>query len=764
MNPNTTRRTPGPGHEGGRDRAARRRFVPRLENLEGRECPSTLTVGTNLNLTQVRDNQTEGTITIDPTNPQRMFTSAMSFHGDYVGAVNNMPGMGLFVSHTTTGGAGPWVGGFIARGTDDLPMAHGHPRASFDAFGNLFLTYFTSSPLHMGVSTGSTETTLTDLNAHWGTNEWCSHGDGFVDVTVNGNLMRRRIVSNDVNTLTIDSPWDVIPPPGTPYFIHLDAGAHTVALVMSTDGGQSFSWVANFALSAGTSGPGTSPPDDQPMVATGPGGGTAPGSVWVYWQNSGVGTFAATVAGAPVYGLGQVGSFGAPQSPSNASGKKFGSIAVGPSGQLLLAYQSDLEMMSWPYHATVYTALDPDGLGPAPFNSPGNTVWTNVMLRYPIPASPNMPINAAAHLAWDRSGGPHNGRVYLVYTDRPSLFTSDTNIMFRYSDDNGSTWSAATRLNDDTGTANQFWPSLAVDQTSGNVAAVWYDARNDPQNIRVNLYATASDDGGATFAPNAAVSAGQSYGSGAEDHMRGTSTGGNGPRTLNDTTQNWAINWWGPYGNVPLTQVHIIAGTGADPNTFYDIVGNSATQIVIDRDWAVIPDNTSVYEFVLRYQYAFGGYTDVAYHGGVFYPAWADNSNSTLDNPDGANKPLDIYTAAVTLNSGGGSGGGGLGGGGGGGGFAPGSGINTTTTPLAPTADRSPFLPPLSAAAVKNPSPVQGGTDPGGPSEPPSGGVLFIAPDRVAPPNVAPEGDARAASPPPDATWGDDWLIDLKPA
>jgi hypothetical protein len=630
------------------------RRVPRLEALEGREVPATLAVGPNLNLTGVRDNQTEGTIAIDPTNPNRMFSAAMSFHGDYVGAVNNMPGMGLFVTRTTTGGSGPWAGGFIARGGDDLPMALGHPHAQFDSFGNLFVTYFTSSPLHLGGGASYSTTTLTDLSAHWGTNEWSSHGDGFVDVTVNGTLMRRRILSNDANTLYIQGTWDVTPPAGTPYFIHLDAGAHTVALVMSADGGQTFSWVANFALSAGTSGPGTSPPDDQPLVAVGPGGGAAPGSVWVYWQDTGVGSYGPTVAGAPVYGLGSVGSFGTPESPSNSSGKKFGSIAVGPSGQLLLAYQSDLEMMSWPYHATVYTALDADGLGPAGFNSPGNTVWTNVMLRYDIPASPNMPINAAAHLAWDRSGGPHTGRVYLVYTDRPSLFSSDTNTMFRYSDNNGSTWSSAVKLNTDAGTNSQFWPSVAVDQTTGNVAAVWLDARDDPANTQVRLYGTASDDGGATFAPNAAVAAGASRASWAEDQMRGTSTGGNGARTLNDTTQAWATNWWGPYGAVPLTQVHIVAGTGADPNTFYEIVGNTATQITVDRDWAVTPDSTSVYEFALRYQYAFGGYTDVAFHGGAFYPVWADNSNSTLNNPDGANNPLDIYTAVVTVTPGGG--------------------------------------------------------------------------------------------------------------
>ena len=29
-------------------------------------------------------------------------------------------------------------------------------------------------------------------------------------------------------------------------------------------------------------------------------------------------------------------------------------------------------------------------------------------------------VDAEANLAWDRSGGPHNGRAYLLYTDAAS--------------------------------------------------------------------------------------------------------------------------------------------------------------------------------------------------------------------------------------------------------------------------------------------------------------------------------------------------------
>jgi hypothetical protein len=46
----------------------------------------------------------------------------------------------------------------------------------------------------------------------------------------------------------------------------------------------------------------------------------------------------------------------------------------------------------------------------------------------------------------------------------------------------------------------------------------------------------------------------------------------------------------------------------------------------------------------------FGDYTGLAFSGGIATPVWADNSNSTGDNPDGALSRFDVYTAAVTVH------------------------------------------------------------------------------------------------------------------
>ena len=43
----------------------------------------------------------------------------------------------------------------------------------------------------------------------------------------------------------------------------------------------------------------------------------------------------------------------------------------------------------------------------------------------------------------------------------------------------------------------------------------------------------------------------------------------------------------------------------------------------------------------------YGDYTGLAFDSGVAHPAWADNSDSTGDNPAGALRSFDLYSASV---------------------------------------------------------------------------------------------------------------------
>ncbi|MGA2253387.1 MAG: NF038129 family PEP-CTERM protein [Thermoguttaceae bacterium] len=128
----------------------------------------------------------------------------------------------------------------------------------------------------------------------------------------------------------------------------------------------------------------------------------------------------------------------------------------------------------------------------------------------PIPPQQVRTIAAEANLAWDRSGGPHNGRVYLAYTDAPAPGNQDTKIFLRYSDDNGMTWSAPVAVSNDKSNSSEFLPSIAVDQSDGDVVVAWYDARNDPNDVKTQFFAAVSSDGGQTFSPNVPVSVGMS--------------------------------------------------------------------------------------------------------------------------------------------------------------------------------------------------------------------------------------------------------------
>ena len=120
-----------------------------------------------------------------------------------------------------------------------------------------------------------------------------------------------------------------------------------------------------------------------------------------------------------------------------------------------------------------------------------------------IPPQNDRGISPLGALAADRSGGANDDRIYLAYLDTAGM--PDTNVFVRFSDNDGGTWSAPTRINDDAGTTSQFLPWLTVDQATGLVAAVWYDPRDDATNRAVHVYSGVSHNGGTTWDANVRV-------------------------------------------------------------------------------------------------------------------------------------------------------------------------------------------------------------------------------------------------------------------
>ncbi len=290
--------------------------------------------------------------------------------------------------------------------------------------------------------------------------------------------------------------WDRF---GNLWMTYLVNTSGDVFVALSTDGGLTFTKVSDIATNG-----------DQPSIAAGS------NSVWVSYTRTPGKQIQAI--GAPVAGLGRVGSFSGPENVPSPGNGDYGDTAVGPAGQVMVTYQNAVNGQGG---ADIYTAVDPDGLGPARFGKPTQVAHSHVGGFDFIPAQPDRSVDAEANLAWDRSGGAANGRVYLVWTDETPNESDNTDIMLQHSDNNGTSWSPAAKLNDDRTANSQYNPAIALDQSSGDVAVSWYDTRNDLgasgggdtdgiPNDDFQIWATDSTNSGTTFAPNFQVSQGTS--------------------------------------------------------------------------------------------------------------------------------------------------------------------------------------------------------------------------------------------------------------
>jgi hypothetical protein len=313
--------------------------------------------------------------------------------------------------------------------------------------------------------------------------------------TDGGTSWTRGTIATGVACCDGQAAWDTF---GNLFLVYINNSVNQINVIVSTDGGATFS--APLTVGSGSI--------DQPSIAVGN------GSVWVDWNQSG----SMVARGAPVTGLGMFGPFNAQQAIPSASGS-FGGIAVGPGpngGKVIVTYQSPTGGQG---PATIFANVDADGLGAGGFGARVTVTSTNVGGFDFIPAQNERSIDAEAGVVWDATGGPFNDRIYLVYTDETVNENNDTDILMRTSTDDGATWSAPVRVNDDATTYSQFLPYVALDPTTGIVAVGFHDCRNDngvPGSGGTNMipnddaeyYGTFTTDGGATWAPNRRLSGG----------------------------------------------------------------------------------------------------------------------------------------------------------------------------------------------------------------------------------------------------------------
>jgi hypothetical protein len=107
----------------------------------------------------------------------------------------------------------------------------------------------------------------------------------------------------------------------------------------------------------------------------------------------------------------------------------------------------------------------------------------------------------------DRSLGVNRGMIYVSWAETTNRRDADIFVK-RITPPNGMrpTIGPAVRVNTDTEAADQFFPWLSVDSTTGDVEVVFYDRRENPGTVLTKPYLARSTDGGATFIENDTVS------------------------------------------------------------------------------------------------------------------------------------------------------------------------------------------------------------------------------------------------------------------
>ena len=107
----------------------------------------------------------------------------------------------------------------------------------------------------------------------------------------------------------------------------------------------------------------------------------------------------------------------------------------------------------------------------------------------------------------DRSAGPHRGVVYVAWAETTNR--RDTDVFVRRitrSTNSLPEVSLPVKVNNDSSAADQFFPWLSVDSSTGAVEVSFYDRRDDPGGMLMNMYLARSTNGGVSFGENIKIS------------------------------------------------------------------------------------------------------------------------------------------------------------------------------------------------------------------------------------------------------------------
>ncbi|MCI0473132.1 MAG: T9SS type A sorting domain-containing protein [Ignavibacteria bacterium] len=178
-------------------------------------------------------------------------------------------------------------------------------------------------------------------------------------------------------------------------------------------------------------------------------------------------------------------NWSAPVQVSNGGGVQGSDPAIGPNGEVYAVWvggTSSTDIIYFDKSTNGGVAFGTDKIiaqGPAPV-----IPITSSQITFPS-------------IDCDISGGPRNGYVYTVWCDARN---GDPDIFFIRSTNGGTNWSDPLRVNNDSSGNGklQCWPWISVNE-QGNIAVLYYDARNGTSNTNIEAWLARSTDGGQTF-------------------------------------------------------------------------------------------------------------------------------------------------------------------------------------------------------------------------------------------------------------------------
>jgi len=158
--------------------------------------------------------------------------------------------------------------------------------------------------------------------------------------------------------------------------------------------------------------------------------------------------------------------------------------AVGPNGEVYIAWSGPLGIM---FDKSTNGGIT---FGPDRFVTAQPGGWDFGIGG--ISRANGLPITAC-----DVSNSPFRGTVYICWSDQRNG-TGNTDVFLIKSKDGGRTWGSIKRVNNDASSAHQFFPWIAIDQSTGYLYCVFYDRRNTSGNA-TDVYVARSSDGGESF-------------------------------------------------------------------------------------------------------------------------------------------------------------------------------------------------------------------------------------------------------------------------